>query len=153
MKQLAVDLVILNQYPESYARDLRTALEGMVRASETRRPSGETDATRGAVFILRAKLVSEEAQSLLQSAARAVLFSRRGSLLEQLKRLEETDTAVTESQRRLAPKETHPPVARPDLEFFNGPGGFSRDGHEYVTAPGAGQWTPAPWMKVIVNPG
>ena len=41
---------------------------------------------------------------------------------------------------------------RPDLEFFNGLGGFAADGREYVTILGAGQWTPAPWINVIANP-
>ena len=40
MKQLAVDLVILNENPASYAQDLRTTLEAMVRATESRRLAG-----------------------------------------------------------------------------------------------------------------
>ena len=43
-------------------------------------------------------------------------------------------------------------VPRPELEFFNGLGGFSNDGREYLTVLGAGQWTPAPWINVIANP-
>jgi cyclic beta-1,2-glucan synthetase len=39
----------------------------------------------------------------------------------------------------------------PDLEFFNGLGGFAENGHEYVTILGAGQMTPAPWINVISN--
>jgi cyclic beta-1,2-glucan synthetase len=38
------------------------------------------------------------------------------------------------------------------LEFFNGLGGFARDGKEYVTVLGPGQSTPAPWINVIANP-
>jgi cyclic beta-1,2-glucan synthetase len=49
-----------------------------------------------------------------------------------------------------APPETVRP--RPPLEFFNGLGGFSADGREYVTILGEGQWTPAPWINVIANP-
>ena len=41
---------------------------------------------------------------------------------------------------------------KPDLEFFNGLGGFAADGREYVTILGEGQWTPAPWINVIANP-
>jgi cyclic beta-1,2-glucan synthetase len=124
MKQLAVDLVILNEYPASYAQDLRTALEAMVRATESRRLAGGATA-RGAVFILRAELVSDEARRLLQSAARAVLFSRRGSLFEQLRRLDDSELAAAKSQRRVAPKGVPQPVpARTELEFFHGLGGF-----------------------------
>ncbi len=39
----------------------------------------------------------------------------------------------------------------PDLEFFNGLGGFADDGKEYVTVLGPGQSTPAPWINVIAN--
>ena len=39
-----------------------------------------------------------------------------------------------------------------DLAFFNGLGGFSRDGREYITILGKGKNTPAPWVNVIANP-
>ncbi|PZR71636.1 MAG: glycosyl transferase [Chthoniobacterales bacterium] len=153
MKQLAVDLVILNEYPPTYAHELRATLEGMVRATESRRLSaGASAAVQGAVFILRAELLSDEARNLLQSAARAVFFSRRGSLFEQLRRLDEAELAVSKSQLRVAPKGVQQSVPRPELEFFNGLGGFSNDGREYLTVLGPGQWTPAPWLNVIANP-
>src|SRR5450631_3264320 len=98
MKQLPVDLVILNEHAASYAQDLQTALEAMVRTTQTRRPSGAV--TRGAVFVLRADLVSLEARNLLQSVARAVLFSRRGSLFDQVRRLEESAPAAPRPKRR-----------------------------------------------------
>jgi cyclic beta-1,2-glucan synthetase len=41
---------------------------------------------------------------------------------------------------------------RPELEFFNGLGGFADDGNEYVAVIGPGQSTPAPWLNVIANP-
>jgi cyclic beta-1,2-glucan synthetase len=40
----------------------------------------------------------------------------------------------------------------PDLEFFNGFGGFAAGGQEYVTVLDAGRWLPAPWINVIANP-
>ena len=41
-----------------------------------------------------------------------------------------------------------PPAPPPDLEFFNGLGGFAADGREYVIVLGPGQSTPAPWINV-----
>src|SRR6202011_4624468 len=112
MKQLLVDLVIVNEHPASYAQDLQTALEAMVRASQSPQPSAGATA-RGAVFILRADLVSVEVRTLLQSPARPVLFSRRGSLFEQVRRLQESAPAVARSQRRAPVKnvKSSPPVA------------------------------------------
>src|SRR4030095_11798827 len=43
--------------------------------------------------------------------------------------------------------------SRPDLEFYNGLGGFAEDAREYVTVLGQGGWTPSPWINVIANPG
>jgi hypothetical protein len=43
-------------------------------------------------------------------------------------------------------------LPRPDLLFFNGLGGFTTDGREYVTTTAHGQVTPAPWVNVLANP-
>jgi len=40
----------------------------------------------------------------------------------------------------------------PELTFFNGLGGFSTDGSEYVLHLDKGQNTPTPWVNVIANP-
>ena len=36
--------------------------------------------------------------------------------------------------------------------FFNGTGGFTPDGREYVISTGGGKVTPAPWVNVLANP-
>jgi cyclic beta-1,2-glucan synthetase len=152
MKQLAVDLVILNEQAPSYAQDLQDLLETQLRASQSRLQH-EGPESSGSVFILRGDLISAEDRTLLQTAARAVLLSRRGTLAEQVERQQRSQTPTLALQRR-------PPATRsldvlpapPDLEFFNGLGGFTADGREYVTILGEGQWTPAPWINVIANP-
>jgi len=167
MKQLAVDLVILNERPASYAQDLHAAVEALVRRSQSRSRSERE--VRGGVFALRADQISLQVRTLLQSAARAVLLSRRGSLAEQVKQLEEEPPAESSLPALAPPRgslplllrqggrektevspESVPP--RPPMEFFNGLGGFAEDGREYVTILGEGQWTPAPWVNVIANP-
>ncbi len=148
MKQLAVDLVIVNERSTSYVQDLQTALESVVRVNLARMP----ERRHGAVFLLRADLLSAEVRNLLQTAARVVIVSRRGSLAEQVKRLQEIAPAA--EPPLLAPRIASPPefVAPPPLEFFNGVGGFDRDGREYVTILDGDQMTPAPWVNVIANP-
>ncbi|HWJ41407.1 MAG TPA: protein ndvB, partial [Candidatus Limnocylindrales bacterium] len=151
MKRLGVDLVILNERPPSYHQELQGALEGMVRTSPARSP--EAESTSGNIFVLRADLVSAELRSVLQTVARAVLLSRRGTLSEQVKRLEMFEPAAAPPPRRTqAIRRAAPSPARRELEFFNGLGGFAEDGREYVTTLGEGQWTPAPWINVIANP-
>jgi cyclic beta-1,2-glucan synthetase len=152
MKRFDVDLVILNERPPSYHQDLQTALETLVRANRAR-PYSDAEGARGNVFVLRADLVAVEARRLLQTVARAVLLSRRGTLSEQVKRLEMLGPASAPPPSR-SPAIRQPEVAsvRPALEFFNGLGGFAAEGREYVTILGEGQWTPAPWINVIANP-
>ena len=106
------------------------------------------------MFILRAELVSAQTRSLLQSAARAVIWSRRGSLFQQVKRLEESGAGRRAAAKTPAATERCRAAASPlpKLEFFNGLGGFAAGGREYVTILGEGQWTPAPWINVIANP-
>ena len=152
MKQLAVDLVILNEQTTSYVQDLQASLETQVRTSQSR-AQHDGHAPHGNVFTLRADLVSAEDRTLLQTAARAVLLSRGGTLAEQIGRRQRSPAAPPLPPPRPAtqPLDVVPPP-RPDLEFFNGLGGFAADGCEYVTILGAGQWTPAPWVNVIANP-
>jgi cyclic beta-1,2-glucan synthetase len=168
MKQLAVDLVILNEKPASYAQELHASVEALVRISQSRSRS-EGEGARGSVFVLRADQISMEVRILLQTAARAVLLSRRGSLSEQVKHLEEeppAERAVAASpwprvslplllgQAARGKSDTPPETAaaRPPMELSNGLGGFTAGGREYVTILGEGQWTPAPWVNVIANP-
>jgi cyclic beta-1,2-glucan synthetase len=155
LKQLAVDLIILNERAPSYTQDLQLALEQLIRSGQMRRPiAGE--APRGGVFILRADIISSEARRMVLTAARAVLLSRRGSLVEQIERLELSSAPVAAQPPHAPP---HRPALNglqpilPALEFFNGIGGFGADGTEYVTILRNGQCTPAPWINVIANAG
>jgi cyclic beta-1,2-glucan synthetase len=151
MKQLAVDIVILNEQPPTYGQDLHAALEAQVRTSQSRL-GDEVHDPCGRVFILRAELITAEDRSLLQTAARAVLLSHRGALAEQIVRPQRSEAAAVLLPRSLSTTKLDVLPSRPDLEFFNGLGGFAADGREYVTILGEGQWTPAPWINVIANP-
>ncbi len=62
MKQLAVDLVILNENPPSYAQDLQTALETMVRASQSRSAIRERKRARSGVHPSRRTAFAADAQ-------------------------------------------------------------------------------------------
>ncbi len=154
MKRFEADLVIINERPPSYEAELQSALEALIRASQAR-PYPHRDGVRGNIFVLRADLISAEMRTLLQGVARAVLLSRRGSLAQQVKRLElaaPADALPVRRARALALAAVAAPPPQPDLEFFNGLGGFAANGREYVTILGEGQWTPAPWINVIANP-
>jgi cyclic beta-1,2-glucan synthetase len=154
MKQLAVDLVILNERSVSYVQDLQGALDTQVRMIQARAPLG-AHKTRGAVFLLRGDQISAPTRALLSSVARAVLVGQRGSLAEQLDRARGPGAAPGAQQQQQPPGAAAIDLAMTapkDLEFFNGLGGFAAGGREYVTLLGSGQSTPAPWLNVIANP-
>jgi cyclic beta-1,2-glucan synthetase len=152
LKQLTVDLVILNERAPSYTQDLQAALEVLIR-TRLSRPRIPGAAAQGEVFVLRADIISSATRETLLAAARVVLLSRRGSLVEQLEQLEKNTQRLPPPRGgALARAAPEAPLVMPTLEFFNGFGGFGADGREYVTILRDGQCTPAPWINVIANP-
>ena len=151
LKLLDVDLVILNEHGATYAQDLTDALETAVRASQS--PLVRATGTgRGGVYVLRGDQVSAEDRTLLQAAARAVLLSRRGTLADQVLRLERPVFGAPEVPPEAPEARSEAPARRPTLEFDNGLGGFADGGRTYVIILGPGQSTPAPWVNIVANP-
>ena len=151
MKQLAVDLVILNERAASYVQDLQNALETQLRMSQSR-PRLGGDQTRGAVYILRSDLILASTRALLLAVARVVLSGQRGSLAAQLDRNREPPGEALAKQGNVPSAAAPAGAVPPGLEFFNGLGGFDLEGREYLTMMGPGQTTPAPWINVVANP-
>ena len=153
-KRLAVDLVILNEKGTSYLQDdLQSSLDELLRTNQAKHQPHDGFENRGGIFMLRADRLPPADRLLLQTTARAVLLSRRGTLAEQVERLANPEVAHSAGnrRRRLAPPVEELPTSG-DLEFFNGVGGFAGGGRTYRTILGEGQWTPAPWINVIANP-
>ena len=154
MKGLAADLVIINERASSYVQDLQIAIEAAVRSSQSQSRIGEVRA-RGSVFALRGDLMTGDVRTLLQAVARVALIARRGAIADQLDLIPRPTGSVGAQPLPILPSA---PVqkgqsASGTLEFFNGLGGFDKNGREYVTILEAGETTPAPWINVIANPG
>ncbi len=150
LKQLAVDLVILNERATSYVQDLQIQIDALVRMNQSMPQGGDS---RGSVFVLRSDVVSPDVRDLLAAVGRAVFHGDRGSLAEQVNRARDLKPAGAPPARRaMAPSSAEPPLPRPALEFFNGLGGFAENGREYLTILEGASRTPAPWINVIANP-
>ncbi len=151
MKRLSVDLVILNEKEITYANDLQVLLEAMVSENKAIATSHEYSG-QGDVFVLRADQLSEQEYMLLQTRARVVLLSGRGTLAEQLQRRPQPALEFIQAKALSTTYVDSGALSTPtDLEYFNGLGGFADNGREYVIVLGNGQWTPAPWINVIAN--
>jgi cyclic beta-1,2-glucan synthetase len=151
MRQLAVDLVILNDRSSSYVQDLQIAIDSAVRAAQSRpQADGIHAPAKGNVYTLRSDILPPGARAHLRSISCLILVAERGPIGQQLASLplpQEPPEAVP-----IVPPQDPARPARPTLEFFNGTGGFADHGREYVTVLQRGRTTPAPWINVIANP-
>jgi cyclic beta-1,2-glucan synthetase len=152
MKGLQFDLVILNERSHGYLQTLQDELYRQVRVSGAYvlldRPGG--------VFMRRHDLLPPEDIALLQTVARVRLSADKGTLEEQLKRREpEFPVPASFDPRGSRARGPYAHLASPsvggELSHFNGLGGFSSDGREYVIRLEGGQTTPAPWINVVAN--
>ncbi|HEX8650864.1 MAG TPA: glucoamylase family protein [Pyrinomonadaceae bacterium] len=148
LKGLAFDLVILNDHPPSYLQSLQDELLMLIRASGE---AGLMDKS-GGIFLRRSDQIPEADRILLHAVARVVLVAERGSFEEQILRKPVEEKLPGDFVPRQPSRSYPEPMVTPhELTFFNGLGGFSHDGREYVTVLGEGQWTPAPWSNVVAN--
>ncbi|MGH9902115.1 MAG: hypothetical protein ACRD68_09940, partial [Pyrinomonadaceae bacterium] len=148
LKGLQFDLVILNDHPPSYAQSLQDELLMLIRTSGSQAMLDKP----GGVYLRRTDIMPEADRILLHTVARVVVVTDRGSFEEQVVRRPVEDEFPEPFVPRRPPRTYPEPTASTaDLSFFNGLGGFSADGREYVTVLGEGQWTPAPWTNVIAN--
>jgi len=156
MRQYAFDVVILNDRAASYVQDLQQQIDAAVRSAGSRPrpdlPGGRPD---GKVHVLRSDLIQPEAKAMLMAVASVVLFAGRGGIGQQIDAVPRT--AIPARPPRPPVRSVQPSAADPidpaQLEFFNGTGGFAKDGREYVIVLRDGAVTPAPWINVIANPG
>jgi cyclic beta-1,2-glucan synthetase len=162
-KGMLFDLVVLNTHGATYRMDLQDTMQQTVESGPEQ---GWIDRP-GGVFLRRVDLMPPEDLLLLRAAARAVMDGAEGNLLQQLVRpqvpyeplpaVRSWKPPVETGQRRpvqgaLAPAAA--PGPQPQLESFNGIGGFSDDGREYVVRvqQAAGMVPPAPWVNVVAHP-
>jgi cellobiose phosphorylase len=150
IKGIAVDLVIWNEDDSVYRQTLQDAIMDLIAAG----PEAALVDRPGGIFVRRAEAISDEDRTLLLTVARVVLLDDAGTFAEQAERRGRVDVStppLRPTRRRV--ESTAIAEAPPrDLAFFNGLGGFSRDGREYLTLLRPGQVTPAPWVNVIANP-
>ncbi len=150
LKGLTVDLVIWNEDHAGYRQVLNDQIMGLIAAGVEVNLTDQP----GGIFVRNADQISEEDRVLFQAVARAIITDSRGTLEEQMNRRFPVPPIIPS----LAPTRTHRPALpivpvkpRLDLIFFNGIGGFTPDGREYVISTGVGQVTPAPWVNVLAN--
>ena len=151
LKGLAVDLVIWNEDHAGYRQLLHDQIMGMIaaglEANFIDRPGG--------IFVRSAEQIPNEDKILVQTVARVIISDKRGSLAEQINRRIITDIHYAQfkpTRNYRQPELTDEPGPRKDLLFYNGTGGFTKDGREYIIIASSRRIPPLPWVNVIANP-
>ncbi len=150
LKGLIVDLVILNDDHGGYRQELHNLIHSLIAPGVSNEMKGKP----GGIFIMAAEQLSGEDRILFEAVAHVVIADRFGTLEEQMNRRIKSKTSIP----LFVPVKTHPFInssveQRKDLQFFNGFGGFTADGKEYVITTTPDKKTPAPWINVLANPG
>jgi len=149
MKGLAVDIIIWNENSSIYRDSLGEKISGLILAN-----SKETAGKNGDIYLKRADQMSDEDRILMQTVARIIISDRGGTLAEQLSDMTHPKVNFLPfvPTRLDDPEEEGRGFAeRRDLVYFNGVGGFTGDGREYVITTSHSKTTPAPWVNVLAN--
>ena len=150
LKGLPVDLVIWNEdhagYRQLLQEQIMSLISAGIEANLIDRPGG--------IFVRQADQISNEDRILFQTVARVIISDQRGTLEEQINQIRRIKVPI----RRFKPTRNYHlhhhddfVLPRNDLIFFNGLGGFTPDGREYIITTSQKQITPAPWVNVIAN--
>jgi cyclic beta-1,2-glucan synthetase len=129
IKNLVIDVVILNERRHSYVQDLQQSIEHAARDFASQVPEG---GEAGGIYPLAAETMGEAERRLLLALARVVLDPAQGGLKEQLSRPLVARPSLPPPQRPAPPQQLPPALGSPELAYFNGWGGFVDDGREYV---------------------
>ncbi len=149
LRGLKVDLVLISEEAESYEEPLTAQLR---RLAEAHAQITGVDQP-GGVFLRSAKKVSKDELIVIMAAARAVLVAARGTLRQQLAApVPLGPQPVPRAPGKPYREELSRPLPFLELDYFNGLGGFTKDGKEYAIYLGPGTQTPAPWVNVMANP-
>lgn len=148
-KGLTVDLVIWNEDWSGYRQDLNNKISDLIAIS--------TEAALyekpGGIFVRHAEMISEEDSILMQSCASIVITDSGGSLLEQIRKHPRAEMHIPKLPfvNTAGHQTSSVHFAQDQLAFFNGWGGFSQDGREYVIHIKPDSPPPMPWVNVIAN--
>lgn len=166
IKGLFIDLVILNEDKTGYFQTIQEMIHEKISISHVRKFVNKP----GGVFLLKKDQLPNEIFFLLQTVAKMTFSGANGSLNNQIHkyvRLAEQYSLLgrkikKENQKKNLKLRPHKKIetddlidankVREELVLFNGYGGFSKDGKEYVILLENENCTPLPWINVIANP-
>jgi cyclic beta-1,2-glucan synthetase len=145
---LKVDLVIWNEDFSGYRQNLGDLIMGLISSE----PDSSSYDRLGGIFLKYPDQMTEEDRILMLSAACVIITDGGGTLAEQIRLTARGDILPYRriTRREESDSETEH-FKQSQLLFFNGYGGFTEDGREYIIQIKHGTQTPLPWVNVIAN--
>lgn len=147
LKGLLVDIVILNEEESSYSQPLYNLLQDIISVSHAR----DIREKPGGIFVKQGSSINYEDKQLFNAAARIVVRGGNGPLSAQSKIRNDKNVFEYKLWKEKTKKYGKNEIELPDLNNFNGYGGFDKEGREYVIRLTEGMNTPVPWVNVIAN--
>ena len=149
LKGLVVDLVIWNEDYGGYRQTLQNQIVDLIApgivADIRDRPGG--------IFIRSAEQISNEDRVLFQAVARVIITDKLGTLEDQISRRTRLKSTIAPFvPKKLGSIQDTAVLPYDQLQFYNGMGGFTTDGKEYIIHTSPENVTPLPWSNVIANP-
>lgn len=147
LMDLRVDLNIVSDESYSYANPLYQIITDIVQSAQ----NIQNGKLVNDIFILDKNKIEADDLPLLYASSRVILVGDGRSLQEQVTSIERNSRVQTKTMF-VKDENDIQTIKRPELQLYNGLGGFSSEGNAYVMHLSKGQHTPAPWINVIANP-
>ncbi len=152
LKNVAIDLVILNEEPNSYEKYTKeTILNSILNVNL----GYLQNAAGGGIFILE-----KEESPRIEFYAKLIIDTKKGPLIRQLKDMEEEsleeETKIGEKVAILPVLQTEEKAGKPilpkeNLQYENEYGGFSENGKEYHLVINKENRLPTVWSHIMAN--
>jgi cyclic beta-1,2-glucan synthetase len=152
LKGLTADVILLNDHQSGYRDEIHERLAALMEAGSWAAWKHKA----GGIYLLKSDALTEEDRSLLSAASQAVLSGERGDLQHQIPRHHPEPRWPAKLEVPARPDTVRPYPERdpvpPTLTMWNGLGGFTSDGREYVIVLDGDRETPLPWANILANP-
>lgn len=155
-KNIKIDLVIINEEPNSYDSYLKYEIEDAIINKQL----AYLKNISGGIFTICKNEIDLEDINLLKFKAEVFLKAESGSLKTAIEDLEEEylktikNIGIEESQTTILETDKQDELTEnmEELKYYNEYGGFSEDGLEYKIKIGKDNKLPTAWSMILANP-
>ncbi|MCI8620923.1 MAG: hypothetical protein HFJ50_03920 [Clostridia bacterium] len=154
VKGIRTDLCILDYEKNVYERYVKEQIIQQILNLQI----GYLQNISGGIFILNANEIEDE--ELFKFKANIVINASKGNAVEAIKEMEDEYKknlsnvgyqSINNIEKNIVFDAIKPNIDMENLKFYNGFGGFSPDGKEYIIRQNKSWFPPAPWSNVLAN--